>query len=154
MEVGSFAGISAEWFLENILTDETATLVCVDLWNDKPDSRQAEFVVPESRQEFNERTAVFGDKVIALEGRSQELLRGLEEDEFDFIFIDGSHAFSDVLTDAVLAFPLLKIGAVMVFDDYEPKTEVFSAVNFFLEAFSKKLEILHKENLVAIRRTV
>ena len=154
MEVGSFAGMSAEWFLENILTDETASLVCVDLWNDKPDSRRAEFVVPESRQSFNEKTEIFCGKAIPLEGRSQELLCGLGKDEFDFIFIDGSHEFSDVLSDAVLAFPLLKVGSVMVFDDYEPKTEVFSAVNFFLEAFSKKLEILHKENLVAIRRTV
>jgi len=152
LEVGSFAGISAKWFLENILTDEESTLVCVDIWNDKPDSRKSELVVPGSRKAFQEITAPFGSRVIPLEGRSQELLRGLGLQEFDFIFIDGSHEFSDVLTDAVLAFPLLKIGAVMVFDDCEPKTEVFLAVNFFLEAFKKKLEILHKENLVAIRR--
>ena len=153
LEVGSFAGASSEWFLQNILTDETSILVCVDIWNDKPDSRKDELVIPGSRQAFDERTAVFTNKVVALEGLSQELLRGLGLEEFDFIFVDGSHEFSDVLTDAVLAFGLLKIGAVMVFDDYEPKSEVFFAVNFFLEAFRKKLEILYQENLVAIRRT-
>ena len=152
LEVGSFAGESSEWFLRNILTDETAVLVCVDIWNDKPDSRKDELVIPGSRQVFDERTAPFADKVVALEGLSQELLRGLDPQEFDFIFIDGSHEFSDVLTDAVLAFGLLKIGAVMVFDDYEPKSDVFLAVNFFLEAFQKKIEILHQEDLVAIRR--
>ena len=68
LEVGSFAGISARWFLENVLTDDESTLVCVDIWDDKPDSRKPELVVPESRQSFNENTAIFGAKVIPLVG--------------------------------------------------------------------------------------
>ena len=154
LEVGSFAGNSAEWFLKNILTDEASTLVCVDIWDDKPDSRKPELVVPESRQVFRERTKAFESKVIPIEGLSQEVLRDFGLGEFDFVFIDGSHDLSDILTDAVLAFGLLKIDGLLVFDDYEPKTDIFLAVNFFLEAFKKNLEILHQENLVAIRRTV
>jgi len=154
LEVGSFAGDSAEWFLSNILTDESATLVCIDIWNDKPDSRKPELVVPESRQAFDEKTKSFESKVIPVEGLSQEVLREFGLQEFDFVFIDGSHDLADVLTDAVLAFGLLKIGGLLVFDDYEPKMDVFVAVNFFLEAFKKNLEILYQENLVAIRKTV
>lgn len=39
--------------------------------------------------------------------------------QFDLIYIDGSHMRVDVMMDAVLAWPLLKAGGVMVFDDYE-----------------------------------
>jgi hypothetical protein len=37
---------------------------------------------------------------------------------FEFIYIDGSHDASDVMTDAVLAFQLLKEDGYLIFDDY------------------------------------
>lgn len=37
---------------------------------------------------------------------------------FDFVYIDGSHQAPDVLLDAILGFELLRIGGLMVFDDY------------------------------------
>ena len=33
LEIGSFEGRSAIWLLENILTDPTAHLTCVDTWH-------------------------------------------------------------------------------------------------------------------------
>ena len=40
------------------------------------------------------------------------------KESFDFIYIDPSHQAPDILTDAVLAFKLLRLSGVMVFDDY------------------------------------
>ena len=37
---------------------------------------------------------------------------------FDLIYIDASHYAPDVLSDAVLAFKLLKPGGILIFDDY------------------------------------
>ncbi len=37
---------------------------------------------------------------------------------FNLIYIDGDHHSASVLEDAVLAFPLLKQGGALVFDDY------------------------------------
>jgi predicted O-methyltransferase YrrM len=42
----------------------------------------------------------------------------VEQDYFDIIYIDADHKASSVLEDAILAFPLLKPGGVMIFDDY------------------------------------
>ncbi len=44
---------------------------------------------------------------------------------YDFVYVDGSHRASDVLTDAVLAWPLLKAGGLLIFDDdgWEHTTE-------------------------------
>lgn len=38
---------------------------------------------------------------------------------FDVVLVDASHQAHDVMSDAVLAFPLLKEGGVMIFDDYQ-----------------------------------
>ena len=35
LEIGSFEGRSAIWFLDNILTDPTSTLTCVDVFTDE-----------------------------------------------------------------------------------------------------------------------
>lgn len=71
------------------------------------------------------------------------------ENLFDFIYIDGSHVAKDVLTDACMAWPLLKQGGIMVFDDYlwgesrdilhRPKP----AVDAFVNIFAESLDIVH-----------
>jgi len=68
---------------------------------------------------------------------------------FDFIYIDGSHQAPDVLRDAVLSFDLLKVGGILVFDDYtwsmepvgsqdlinSPKIAIDSFVNCYIRKF-------------------
>jgi hypothetical protein len=53
-------------------------------------------------------------------GRSEEMLVKLigQGIRADFIYVDGSHQAADVLSDAVLAWKLLKEGGVLIFDDY------------------------------------
>ena len=34
------------------------------------------------------------------------------------VYVDGGHGAPDVLADAVLAFRLLRVGGLMIFDDY------------------------------------
>ncbi len=38
--------------------------------------------------------------------------------DFDMVYIDGSHIASDVLLDATMSFQLLKVGGLLIFDDY------------------------------------
>ena len=37
---------------------------------------------------------------------------------YDLIYVDASHRSKDVLVDAILAWPLLRDGGIMIFDDY------------------------------------
>ena len=61
-------------------------------------------------------------KVMTHIGNSDLALAGLlyqgQAQSFDFIYVDGSHVARDVLADAVVSFKLLKIGGIMVLDDY------------------------------------
>jgi predicted O-methyltransferase YrrM len=78
---------------------------------------------------------------------------------FDFIYIDGSHIAKDVLTDACMAWPLLKPKGLMVFDDYlwspsardilhRPK----AAIDAFTNLFAEEVEIVHVGYQLVVRK--
>jgi hypothetical protein len=80
------------------------------------------------------------------------------EDLFDFIYIDGSHVAKDVLTDACMAWPLLKQGGIMVFDDYmwgEPRDALHRpkiAIDAFTNIFGETAEIIHVGYQLVVRK--
>ena len=64
------------------------------------------------------------DKVEVFQGDSKLILRTgvFSISRFGFysiIYVDGSHWSKDVLQDTVLAWGLLRVGGVMIFDDYQ-----------------------------------
>jgi len=71
---------------------------------------------------------------------------------FDLIYVDGSHQASDVLTDSIMAFQLLRVGGVMIFDDYlwcpQPAVEQDTlnipkaAIDSFINLFQRKLRVI------------
>ena len=69
--------------------------------------------------------------------------------QYDFIYIDGSHVAKDVMTDACMAWPLLKKGGIMVFDDYlwgNPRDSLHRpkpAIDAFTNLFAEELDIVH-----------
>ena len=77
---------------------------------------------------------------------------------YDFIYIDGSHTAKDVLTDACMAWPLLKQGGLMVFDDYlwgESRDILHRprlAVDFFVNIFAESLDIVHIGHQFVVRK--
>ena len=83
-------------------------------------------------------------------GYSSDLVDNFQDGYFDFIYIDGSHIARDVLTDACVAWPMLNIGGVMCFDDYEwgepiPETHKPKlAIDAFINIFQEDLEVIHK----------
>jgi predicted O-methyltransferase YrrM len=149
LEIGSYEGRSAVWLLGNILTHETARIDCVDPFYDPAYT---------ARFHHNIKTALGQTKVRAITGKSQDVLRRLSADHYDAIYVDGSHAASDVLEDAVLAFRLLKHGGVMIFDDYgwnlhlDPLWVPKMAIDAFLAVYQNQYELLAKAYQVCIRK--
>lgn len=74
--------------------------------------------------------------------------------------IDGSHLASDVLTDAVLGWGLVKVGGLIVFDDYnytfphDIHEDTKIGIDAFLKAFCKKVNILHQGHQVIVEKTL
>ena len=110
MEVGSFEGRSAIWLCENILTGSGSRIDCVDLFRDDP-------VYGDYRGRFRANTAPWRERITEHAGRSFDCLRQLDG-PFDIVYIDGWHSAFGALADGVMSWPLLKVGGVMIFDDY------------------------------------
>jgi len=151
LEIGSFEGRSAMWFLENILTDSTSTITCIDIW------------VGDYEKTFDDNVKAYEQpsKVIKIKGRSDEALRKLKAQTYDFIYIDGSHFAKDVLVDAVLSWDLLKPGGIMIFDDYNQagirswlvvNQTAKIAIDAFVKIFGPYSELMHKDIQLALKK--
>jgi len=160
LEIGSFEGRSTCWMLENLLSAE-GEMVCLDTFEGSAEhSCLALDKLFETWRKNVEWVRKETQTVRAFKGAS---FVGLGEQiaaarQFDFIYVDGSHAASDVLTDAVMAFGLAKSGAVLLFDDYlwvdmpgllnRPKI----AIDSFVNLFSEKCDLVLLSSQVAIRK--
>lgn len=144
LEIGSYEGRSAVWWMQNILTHPESRLTCLDCW-EKPDVEQR----------FLANTRPFSSRLAVVKQFSGLALRPLTESMFDFVYIDGSHEGMNVLEDAVLSWRLLKVGGILAFDDYEwtsaartvlpkPAVDAFTAIY--------PVTILHKGYQVICRK--
>ena len=170
LEIGSYEGLSAIWQLENILTDSTSTITCIDIFDDK---------VIEDRFDRNIQATGVAYKVIKLKGSSEKMLRGLKFEQYDHVYIDGSHMTKWVLSDAVLSWDLLKKGGLIIFDDYplkesrpkefrptginrvdnylwmrtaRNKTGPGPAIDAFLKIYGPYLELVFKKYQVVVKK--
>jgi predicted O-methyltransferase YrrM len=149
LEIGSYEGRSAVWFLEKILTHPTAGIVCIDFFTRLSLSM---------RFDHNIRHSGASGKVTKLKGHSDAILITQPLDHFDIIYVDGSHDAAPVLMDAMLCWYRLKPGGVMIFDDYlwDPEKAATDrpqmAIDLFLEAFNGSYDLLLKDYQVAIRK--
>ncbi|HEU5094768.1 MAG TPA: class I SAM-dependent methyltransferase [Reyranella sp.] len=105
LEIGSFEGRATTWLLENVLTDETSHIDCVDPFR------------KDYYRRFLSNIAAWRQRVTVHRGLSDKVLPTLEG-AFDFVYIDGDHRPFAILSDSVLSWPRLKTGGILIFDDY------------------------------------
>lgn len=110
LEIGSFEGRSTVWLCENILTAADATIDCVDLF-------QADPVYGDYHARFRQNTAPWSARIREYPGLSYDALRRLDG-PYDLVYVDGWHSAFGALADGVMAWPMLRVGGVMIFDDY------------------------------------
>lgn len=146
LEIGSYEGRSAIWLCENLLS-QGGHLFCLDTWLGGIEHNAAGMPAVEQRFLQNTTPHVQSGRLTPLKGFSSQILqhdpRVNRPNQFDFIYVDGSHETQDVLMDAVLSFERLKPGGVMIFDDYG-HADVKIAVDAFLTCFATGCIVFHK----------
>lgn len=166
LEIGSFEGRSACWLVENAL-EEDGTLFCVDTWEGGEEHKAGNVDMESVAERFQHNITVAKQKapnrnVVSVQSTSYEALGSFiatKQADFDFIYIDGSHQAPDVMADACMAFGLLKIGGIMVFDDYmwDPSIPAMHrpkiAIDMFVNLFEPRLRIVYMGYQFVIQRT-
>ena len=132
LELGSWEGNSTAWIASHMCWHTDSVLVAVDNWtyanqgvDEETEARRiADLAQVEQRFDANILSASEAEgscgKIIKRKGHTSSVLPELQKEglRFDFCYIDASHAPEDVLHDAVMAWPLVKSGGIIVFDDY------------------------------------
>ena len=118
VEVGSYKGRSTA-AMAFACVGTNRKIYCIDPWiwefHDPPD--ESFFDTWKENLDNYQLTPY----IISFQGCSSEILKRwgelTAEKTIDFVFIDGSHEYLDVLTDFGLLFPLMKVGGWMAFHD-------------------------------------
>ena len=165
LEIGSYEGASICYLIDLLAAKQPIEVHCVDTWEGGLEA-QPNGIAPADMNAVEER--FHRNTQLAVEnaphpvdfhvhkGRSDamlaKLLAGGKASHFGFIYVDGSHEAPDVLSDAVLAFRLLKVGGLMVFDDYlwapalpggvDPLQCPKPAIDAFTNLYCRKVEVI------------
>lgn len=155
LEIGSFEGRSTVWMLENMLAED-GEIVCVDTFGGGIEHSHLNLTKLRDTFERNVHEARKKIQSVSLMEMTSDiaLAKLIQKGSlFDFIYVDGSHEMMDVLTDAVMAFKLLKPGGVMLFDDYNGGQDVRKAVDLFLLGTMGLCTLLCCNYQLAIQKT-
>jgi hypothetical protein len=161
LELGVWLGESTEWFLEHIATHETARMDGVDTFLGSAEHVLGGIDCSQNQKVAMARLERFGERVKLHQMTTDAFLlnQAWDRPSYDFVYIDAAHDARNVLRDAVLAFDLLKVGGVAVFDDY--RWEVMAdevdrpklAIDSFLSCYARQIEVLGIGWQVALKKT-
>lgn len=134
LEIGLWEGGSASYMMRHFFTHPTSRGIGID---PLPWGRD-KLVIPNLSH--------FGDRFEIIKGYSDQVLRTggrwAENEWLDLAYIDGDHTTEMVCQDAMLVFPLIKVGGYMVFDDYHmAKYGCPQGVNAFTQIVSSFIKI-------------
>lgn len=159
LEIGCYEGRATCFLIETCGAERPLELHCVDTWAGGVEHDSSRMSDVEQRFDRNiERARATAANPVVIEKHkslSHPALIGLlaqgGAETFDLIYVDGSHQAPDVLADAVLAFQLLKVGGLLIFDDYLWTMEAAGqqdfynmpkpAIDAFLNIFQRKLTV-------------
>lgn len=157
-EIGSYEG-RATLFL--LLFFPNSKITVIDQWVNYNERANEEMPLAEER--FDKNMAQFRSRIEKVKDRSASALAHLRAggpEQFDLIYVDGSHFADDVLVDAILAWQLLKKDGILIFDDYlwrhrsyGPKKNPSKAINLFLRLIANDHDVLLISHQVAVKKS-
>jgi predicted O-methyltransferase YrrM len=118
LEVGSWEGRSAIFWLNFFVASR---VTCIDTFAGSVEHHLAHAEkLTTVEQRFDTNVACYGSRVEKIRADSMGALPslGVAGRRFDFVYLDGSHRSVDVYADACLAWPMVRRGGALLFDDY------------------------------------
>jgi predicted O-methyltransferase YrrM len=164
LEIGSYEGASTCFLIETLSKRRPIELHCIDTWAGgiEHSDKDIDMETVEARFSYNTNQAISGAtnkvELVIHKGLSDlelsKLVANNKTEYFDLIYVDGSHQAPDVICDAILSFKLLKVGGLMIFDDYlwsedlpygtDPIRCPKMAIDAFTNIYCRKIKILQE----------
>jgi predicted O-methyltransferase YrrM len=150
LQIGAYTGDATTWLFEHVLTAPDAVLTDVDTWRGSDEDLHDPMDFAEVERIYDARTAPMraAGRLVKFKGTSKAFFDSHPDARFDFVYIDGDHTAFGVLNDAVRAYPLLRVGGLIGFDDYLWESgrgrlaEPAPAIDAIADLYSGRLERL------------
>ncbi len=161
LEIGSWQGLSSYFVLHHL---DTATITCVDTWQGADEHKSGAAasydILNNVEAIFDQNLQKFLPRLKKYKGMSYNYFaENASGEQFDLIYVDGSHHCDDVVIDAIACFQRLKVGGLMIFDDYFWKyyrraiDNPAAAVNTFLHLKKNRYKIVRLYYQLIIEKT-
>ncbi|MGX5845816.1 class I SAM-dependent methyltransferase [Mesorhizobium sp. PL10] len=146
LEIGSMEGRSALFFASYL---RKAVITCVDPFHKR-------------EKRFDNNLRRHADRITKIRDFSLPALIRLRQAaaEFDLVYIDGGHERESVMMDSVLAWGMLKLGGMLIWDDYTDYKDdkanwerPTSAVDGFLVAYAQEFEEISRTKQLIVKKT-
>ena len=157
LEIGTFYGGNLLSVANTYGKHQDSKLYCIDPWedyNDYPEYKEKQDSIYETFIGNVERSGV-KDKITINRGYSNTELLKFDNEFFDIIYIDGNHEPEYVLEDGILSFRKLKVGGIMIFDDYGWGGPDLTqrGIDAFVSGYHKRISVLGlKESQLFIKK--
>ena len=116
LEIGSWFGAGST----QIIGKYSKELTCIDHWKGADNIEHKSITKQiDVFEYFQENVKHFGDKVIPIKDSSANACANLENEKFDFIFVDGDHKYTPTKIDINASKRLLKKGGILAGHDCE-----------------------------------
>jgi predicted O-methyltransferase YrrM len=160
LEIGAYEGRSTCWILDNLLPED-GMLYVIDSFQGGPEHQGVDMAAVRQRFFSNIFDSNKSNRVHLL---VKESYRGLVDlanmqiEPLSFVYVDGGHDARTVLTDALMAWPLMWHGGIMVFDDYlwgnsnKPLNRPKMAIDAFINLQGNYCKVLGIGNQVILRK--
>lgn len=147
LDIGSYEGRSAIAFLELF---PQASVTSIDLF----DSTEVE-------ARFDRNLTPYGERIVKIKSRAVPALDRLrsERQSFDAIYLDAGKRRDETLAQSTLAWPLLRTGGILIWDDLVWKPHLPDdrrpgpGIELFAKMFAGCLEELHRDKQLIVRKT-
>lgn len=121
-EIGVWKGDFAKYILEKC--DFVEQYFMIDPWAHLPDWNKPlnvrREVFDEVYAEAMDKTAFASEKIIALRGRTNDVIDEIPDNSLDFAYIDGDHTLRGITIDLIRLIPKIKEDGFIGGDDFVP----------------------------------
>jgi SAM-dependent methyltransferase len=145
LEIGAWEGRATVFLLQYL---PKACVTSVDTWQGS-DEHVGDKRVGGIEALFDANVSEFGHRLRKFKGTSIQFFTSVPSGEqFDLIYVDGSHFVDDVACDAIHSYRRLKPGGLIIFDDYlwnwypNVRHNPAFAINWFLRLRQGEYQIL------------
>jgi predicted O-methyltransferase YrrM len=169
LEIGCYEGRATTWLCDNVLSGDGIQYDVVDTFggsleeagmvNAKEGLRSSGFIEENFKHNISFHPSI---NFTLHKGSSQLILPTLPMTErYDLVYVDASHRSDDTFVDSYYAAKMLKVGGLIIFDDYawkDPKNmHVVNspelAISVFYNMYDNKFRVIHQGYQVMMIKT-